>query len=203
MRKWSLAALGLSVFWAQKLPKWDTLIVIETPKGVMRLQVYRQTPIHRANFIKLAKEGFFNGTTFHRVVPDFVIQGGDPNSKDDDPSNDGLGGPGYTLSAEFVSELRHEYGAVGAARQADAINPKRESNGSQFYIVINKGGTPHLDGSYTVFGKVLEGMEVAEAIARVPRTRMDRPQELIPMQVRIERRRVRELVKRYGNAYKP
>ncbi len=203
MQKWSLAVLGLSLFWAQKVPKWDTLVVIETPKGTIRLQLYRQTPIHRANFIKLAKEGFFNGTTFHRVVPNFVIQGGDPNSKDEDPLNDGLGGPGYTLPAEFIPELRHEYGAVGAARQGDAINPKRESNGSQFYIVINKAGTPFLDGAYTVFGKVLEGMEVAEAIAQVARDRSDRPQEPIPMQVRLERRRVRELVKRYGNAYKP
>jgi peptidyl-prolyl cis-trans isomerase B (cyclophilin B) len=203
MRKWSLAVLLVSYLGAQKLPKWDTLIVIETPKGVMRLQLYRQTPIHRANFIKLAKEGFFNGTTFHRVVPNFVIQGGDPNSKDDDPLNDGLGGPGYTLPAEFVPELKHTYSAVGAARQGDAINPKRESNGSQFYIVVNKAGTPFLDGAYTVFGKVLEGMEVAEAIAGVPRDRADRPQEPIRMQVRLERHRVRHLVKRYGDAYKP
>jgi len=203
MRKWSLAVLLVSYLGAQKLPKWDTLIVIETPKGVMRLQLCRQTPIHRANFIKLAKEGFFNGTTFHRVVPNFVIQGGDPNSKDDDPLNDGLGGPGYTLPAEFVPELKHTYGAVGAARQGDAINPKRESNGSQFYIVVNKAGTPFLDGAYTVFGKVLEGMEVAEAIAGVPRDRADRPQEPIRMQVRLERHRVRHLVKRYGDAYKP
>jgi cyclophilin family peptidyl-prolyl cis-trans isomerase len=203
MRKWSLAVLLVSYLGAQKLPKWDTLIVIETPKGVMRLQLYRQTPIHRANFIKLAKEGFFNGTTFHRVVPNFVIQGGDPNSKDDDPLNDGLGGPGYTLPAEFVPELKHTYSAVGAARQGDAINPKRESNGSQFYIVVNKAGTPFLDGAYTVFGKVLEGMEVAEAIAGVPRDRSDRPQEPIRMQVRLERHRVRHLVKQYGDAYKP
>ena len=193
----------VSYLGAQKLPKWDTLIVIETPKGVMRLQLYRQTPIHRANFIKLAKEGFFNGTTFHRVVPNFVIQGGDPNSKDDDPLNDGLGGPGYTLPAEFVLELKHTYSAVGAARQGDAINPKRESNGSQFYIVVNKAGTPFLDGAYTVFGKVLEGMEVAEAIAGVHRDQADRPQEPIRMQVRLERHRVRHLVKRYGDAYKP
>jgi peptidyl-prolyl cis-trans isomerase B (cyclophilin B) len=203
MRKWSSAVLLVSYLGAQKVPKWDTLIVIETPKGVMRLQLYRQTPIHRANFIKLAKEGFFNGTTFHRVVPNFVIQGGDPNSKDDDPLNDGLGGPGYTLPAEFVPELKHTYGAVGAARQGDAINPKRESNGSQFYIVVNKAGTPFLDEAYTVFGKVLEGMEVAEAIAGVPRDRADRPQEPIRMQVRLERHRVRHLVKRYGDAYKP
>jgi len=203
MQKWSLAVLGLSTLWAQKVPRWDTLVVVETPRGTIRLQLYRQTPIHRANFIRLAKEGFYNGTTFHRVVPNFVIQGGDPNSKDEDPLNDGLGGPGYTLPAEFVAELRHEYGAVGAARQGDAINPKRESNGSQFYIVINKAGTPFLDGAYTVFGKVLEGMEVAEAIAQVTRDRADRPQEPIPMQVRLERRRVRDLVKRYGNAYKP
>jgi len=202
MQRWSFAVLTISMLSAQKAPKWDTLVVLETPKGLIRLQLYRKTPLHRANFLKLAREGFLDGTTFHRVVPGFVIQGGDPHSKDNDPTNDGLGGPGYTIAAEFHSDLRHEYGAVGAARQGDNINPARASNGSQFYIVVNKSGTPFLDGAYTVFGKVLEGTEVAEAIAAVPRDRMDRPNEPIAMRVRLERHKVRALQKRYKDAYR-
>ncbi|MCX7607361.1 MAG: peptidylprolyl isomerase, partial [Bacteroidia bacterium] len=93
MWKWLVSSIPFLL--AQK---WDTLVVIETPKGNLRLQLYRATPLHRANFFKLAQQGFFDGTTFHRIVPGFVIQGGDPNSKDADPTNDGLGGPGYTLS---------------------------------------------------------------------------------------------------------
>lgn len=199
--------LGLVSFllagWAQKPPKWDTLVVIETSKGVIKLQLYRETPLHRANFFRLARAGFFDGTTFHRVIPGFVVQGGDPNSKDADPNNDGMGGPGYTIPAEIQPALKHHYGAVGAARQADAVNPTRASSGSQFYIVIAKDGTPFLDGAYTVFGQVLEGLSVAEAIAQVPRDARDRPKEDIPMRVRLERHKVKSLLKQYPNAYRP
>ncbi|MEN3041379.1 MAG: peptidylprolyl isomerase [Bacteroidia bacterium] len=197
MWKWSVLSLGILL--AQR---WDTLVVIETPYGTMRLQLYRQTPQHRANFFKLAKEGFFDGTTFHRVVPGFVIQGGDPNSKDSDPNNDGMGGPGYTIPAEFSSDLKHTRGAVGAARIGDAINPSRASNGSQFYIVVAANGTPFLDGAYTVFGQVIEGIEVADKIVSVERDSRDRPLRDIPMKVRLERHKVKALIKRYGNAYK-
>ncbi len=205
MRKWSLVGLGslCLIGWAQKPPKWDTLVVIETGKGIIKLQLYRETPQHRANFFRLVREGLLEGTTFHRVIPNFVIQGGDPNSKDADPNNDGLGGPGYTIPAEIQPALKHHYGAVGAARQADAINPTRASSGSQFYIVVAKAGTPFLDGAYTVFGQVLEGMDVAEAIAQVPRDAKDRPRQDIPMRVRLERHKVSKLVKRYPNAYRP
>ncbi|MCS6896136.1 MAG: peptidylprolyl isomerase [Bacteroidia bacterium] len=197
MWKWSVLSWGLVM--AQK---WDTLVAIETSYGTMRLQLYRQTPQHRTNFLKLAREGFFDGTTFHRVVPGFVIQGGDPNSKDADPNNDGMGGPGYTIPAEFNSALKHTRGAVGAARMGDAVNPSRASNGSQFYIVVAEKGTSFLDGAYTVFGQVLEGMEVADKIVAVERDGRDRPLQNIPMKVRIERHKVKALLKRYGNAYR-
>lgn len=197
MWKWSV--LSVSVLLGQK---WDTLAVIETAYGTMRIQLYRQTPLHRANFLKLAKEGFFDGTTFHRVVPGFVIQGGDPNSKDSDPSNDGMGGPGYTIPAEIRPELKHIRGAVGAARLGDNINPSRASNGSQFYIVVAEQGTPFLDGSYTVFGQVIEGIEVADKIVAVERDGRDRPLQNISMKVRLERHKVKTLLKRYGHVYR-
>jgi len=108
---------------------------ISTPMGNMVIELYDDTPIHRDNFKKLASDGFFDGTTFHRVIGGFMIQGGDPNSKDDDPSNDGNGGPGYTIPAEIVSGRYHKRGAIASARLGDSANPERESSGSQFYIV--------------------------------------------------------------------
>ncbi|MCY4160126.1 MAG: peptidylprolyl isomerase [Bacteroidetes bacterium] len=108
---------------------------ISTTMGTMVIELYDDTPIHRDNFKKLASEGFFDGTTFHRVIGGFMIQGGDPNSKDDDPNNNGNGGPGYTLPAEIVSERYHKRGALASARLGDNMNPERESSGSQFYIV--------------------------------------------------------------------
>ena len=113
----------------------SSLYEIVTPLGNMTVRLYDQTPSHRDNFIKLANEGYFNGTTFHRVMRNFMIQGGDPNSKDDNPYNDGTGSPGYTTPAEFSSILYHKRGALAAARQRDQVNPQRRSNGSQFYIV--------------------------------------------------------------------
>ena len=108
---------------------------IETSYGSMVLRLYDGTPLHRDNFMKLVDEGFYDGTTFHRVMSNFMVQGGDPNSKDDDPTNDGAGGPGYTIPAEFNPAFYHKRGAIAAARQGDAVNPNRESSGSQFYIV--------------------------------------------------------------------
>jgi cyclophilin family peptidyl-prolyl cis-trans isomerase len=107
------------------------------------------------NFVFLAREGFYDGLTFHRVVPDFVVQGGDPLGS-------GTGGPGYTLPAEI--ELDHVKGAIAMARRGDDVNPLRESSGSQFYITLEE--TPNLDGAYTVFGQVVEGMDVVESIAQ-------------------------------------
>jgi len=113
-------------------PTYD-VVELSTVHGKMYIWLYDQTPLHKANFLKLAKEGFYDGTTFHRLVKQFIAQGGDPNSKDSDPSNDGQGGPGYTIPAEIKANLRHVRGAIGAARDN---NPEKRSSGSQFYIVL-------------------------------------------------------------------
>jgi len=113
----------------------DEIVIISTDFGDMYVVLYDETPLHKANFLKLAKEGFYNSTTFHRVMKDFMIQGGDPNSKDEIPFNDGQGGPGYTVDAEFNSKFVHKKGALAAARKPDQQNPERKSSGSQFYIV--------------------------------------------------------------------
>lgn len=148
------------------------LVVIETSMGEINILLADdKAPKHAANFRKLAKEGFYTGTTFHRVIPGFMIQGGDPNSKDDDRSNDGLGGPNYTIDAEIG--LLHERGVIAAARQGDPVNPERKSNGGQFYITV--AAAHFLDGQYSVFGKVTKGMEVVDKIVTVPRDRNDNP----------------------------
>ncbi len=140
----------------------EQALVLETAVGTLAIQLFPAgAPRTVANIRKLASEGFYDGLTFHRVVPGFVIQGGDPNSRDENPFNDGQGGPGYTLPAEIGR--RHEQGAVAMARKADAENPARESNGSQFYIALRD--LPHLDGGYTVFGRVIAGWETVERLA--------------------------------------
>jgi cyclophilin family peptidyl-prolyl cis-trans isomerase len=160
----------------------DTLVIVTTDFGEMVFWLYPETPIHRSNFFKLVEEGFYTGTEFHRVVENFVIQGGDPNSKDNDRSNDGGGGPGYTLEEEIdSSRFKHENGAIGAARLPDGTNPDRNSSGSQFYVVVNPNGTPFLDGNYTVFGRVLSGLEFAYQIAEVDVNDDDLPDVRIPM----------------------
>ncbi|MBO6794601.1 MAG: peptidylprolyl isomerase [Balneolaceae bacterium] len=113
----------------------DDIAIITTEFGDMHVLLYDQTPIHKENFLKLANEGFYDSTKFHRVIQGFMIQGGDPNSKDDNPADDGQGGPGYTLEAEFDNQLVHKKGAIAAARLGDQQNPQRRSSGSQFYIV--------------------------------------------------------------------
>jgi cyclophilin family peptidyl-prolyl cis-trans isomerase len=118
------------------------VVVIQTDLGEIRIVTYKNTPQHSANFIKLAREGFYTGTTFHRVIQGFMIQGGDINSKDDDPNNDGQGSIGYTIPAEIRSEYYHKRGAVAGARLGDNVNPKKESSGSQFYIVDGRKVNP-------------------------------------------------------------
>ncbi len=231
-------------------------VKIQTTMGDITVRLYDETPLHRDNFIKLAQEGFYNGTLFHRVIRDFMIQGGDPDSINAPAGKPlGTGGPGYTLPAEIHPQLFHKRGALAAARLGDEVNPQRESSGSQFYIVwgqtyndgqlkqlerqlvmqaqqmafnrmaserraeimqmrrerdqaglqalqdelaakaeaegktagrLNEaqreayttvGGTPHLDGQYTVFGEVESGMEVVEAIQQTSTHRGDRPKE--------------------------
>jgi cyclophilin family peptidyl-prolyl cis-trans isomerase len=156
--------------------KESNTVVLETSMGNITIDLYeKDAPKHVGNFKKLVNSKFYEGTTFHRVIPGFMIQGGDPNSKDNDRTNDGLGGPGFTISAEI--KLKHEKGSVAAARLGDAQNPKRESSGSQFYIVT--GEASHLDGQYTVFGKVIKGMDVAEKIQNVKRDERDNPIEKV------------------------
>jgi peptidyl-prolyl cis-trans isomerase B (cyclophilin B) len=151
-------------------------VVIETSLGNITIQLNdAAAPKHSANFRKLAKEGFYDSTTFHRVIPGFMIQGGDPNSKNADKSTHGMGGPEYRIDAEIG--LTHERGVIAAARQGDQINPQRMSNGSQFYITV--ADAKFLDGQYSVFGKIVEGMDVADKIVAVPRDPRDNPLETI------------------------
>ncbi|MCD6205335.1 MAG: peptidylprolyl isomerase [Candidatus Marinimicrobia bacterium] len=147
--------------------------VIETDFGDIIISFFPYVaPLHAMNFKKLAAAGYYDSTTFHRVIPGFVIQGGDILSRDDNVYNDGTGGPGYTIQAEFGR--RHVRGAVAAARSADEVNPQKRSNGSQFYICLED--QPYLDRmGYTVFGQVIRGMDVVDKIAKVKRNNRDRP----------------------------
>lgn len=149
---------------------------IITSMGVIKVKLYSDTPRHRENFAKLALEKYYDGTLFHRVINGFMIQGGDPLSKD--PANKakfGTGGPDYTVPAEFVPEHTHKKGALAAARRGDAANPLKESSGSQFYIVQDAAACAALDGDYTVFGETVEGFDVIDAIASVQTDARDCP----------------------------
>jgi cyclophilin family peptidyl-prolyl cis-trans isomerase len=197
------------------IAKKPTKILFTTTKGDIKITLYdEKVPVHAANFKKLVKEGYFNGTLFHRVIKDFMIQGGDPDSKTAAPGVLlGNGGPSYTLAPEFrLPEIIHRRGVLAAAREGDDVNPKKESSASQFYIVWGKifdeagldaqqkkmdkrsggtikltpemrevykttGGTPHLDGQYTIFGEVLDGMDVVDTIQNVKTDKNDRPVE--------------------------
>lgn len=193
----------------------QTKVIISTAYGDIKLALYNETPKHRDNYIKLVKGGFYNGTLFHRVMQNFMIQGGDPESKNAAPKQMiGNGGPGYTVPAEFNTKFTHKKGALAAARQPDSVNPEKASSGSQFYIVQGKkfnkseleklakkkgitytenqikdyetiGGYAPLDMDYTVFGEVLEGMEVLDKIAAQKVGRENRPVEDIKMTVTI------------------
>lgn len=262
--------------------KKDFVVTIKTKHGDMVAILYDETPKHKANFIKLAKEHYYDSLLFHRVIAGFVIQGGDPDSKKAEPNQIlGKGGPGYTIDAEFNPKFFHEKGALSAARRGDAENPTKASSGSQFYIVqgskvpeqemrvdMNKfntgirtllenpankelrdsintlraakdevafqkkmialipriekktgikvgkeilpeklkaystlGGIPHLDGGYTVFGKVIKGLEVIDTIAAQPKGIGDRPAEDIRMIVTVEEVSKKKIEKLYGYKY--
>ena len=196
-------------------PDKDAKVVIHTNFGDMTVRLYNYTPKHRDNFIRLAQTGFYDSLLFHRVMLDFMIQGGDPDSKTAPAGKVlGNGGPGYNISPEIGAP--HIRGALAAARFPDALNPGKRSNGSQFFIVqgvsqteaslqeleqqtgiqlepsvrnlyLKRGGAPFLDGQYTVFGEVIEGLEVIDRIAAVPRDPNDRPLEDIRMRMEIRR----------------
>lgn len=205
---------------AQATPQTTNFYEITTPHGRMVLRLYDETSTHRDNFRRLADQGFYDGTTFHRVMENFMIQGGDPWSKDNDPRNDGRGSPGYTIPGTFHPSLFHKKGAIATARMPDGMNPQRESNGSQFYIVQGQtfnnselngiqaqlqrnipdpdfeftpearqayttiGGYPPLDMQYTVFGELVEGLDILDSIAAVETDRADRPLENVTMTVK-------------------
>ncbi|HEY9117570.1 MAG TPA: peptidylprolyl isomerase [Roseivirga sp.] len=262
----------------------DYLVTIKTDLGEMKAILYDQTPKHKENFIKLVKDGFYDSLLFHRVMQSFMIQGGDPESKNAAPGQRlGTGGPGYTIPAEFIPSLFHKKGALSAARQPTEVNPQRASSGSQFYIVqgqvlseadlsqftgpnyqaigqaiqylraalpdhdLNRefqeaydqggdeafeqkvlasvdrleeatgrklqnppmsseaieayqtvGGTPFLDQDYTIFGQVIQGLEVIDAIAAVQTAPGDRPVEDVRMYISIEEMPKKEIAEKYG-----
>ena len=184
----------------------ETLVLIKTSLGDITVKLYNDTPLHRDNFIKLINEGWYNNSPFHRVINNFMIQGGH--------NQDGRIDPGYTIPAEFRSNHIHKKGALAAARQGDQVNPKKASSGCQFYIVQGNvlteahiqmykqrygltfteeqieayttvGGTPHLDGEYTVFGEVVEGLDIIDKIAKVKTGYMDVPVEAVTMTIEI------------------
>ena len=199
---------------------------IKTPKGECIVMLYNQTPEHRDNFVKLAREGFYNGTLFHRVIKDFMIQGGDPDSKTAAPAQAlGSGDLGYRVDAEFRDSLFHKKGVLAAARDN---NPEKASSASQFYLVQGKkftdeeldktrmnrmngriipdsqraiyktlGGTPHLDGNYTVYGEIVQGLALVDTIASVATSPTNRPTDDISMEVSIlKKSEARKLEKR-------
>jgi len=193
-------------------------VIIKTTMGDIKVKLYNETPIHRDNFVKLVKQRYFDGILFHRVIDNFMIQSGDPDSKQRVPEKlYGDGGPEYDLPAEILPEIFHKKGVLAAAREGDDVNPLRKSSASQFYSVkgkvfddeglnaqeerVNKrnkalgiekeykifkerrdvyktiGGTPHLDTQYTIFGEVVEGIDIVDKIASVKTDKNDRPVE--------------------------
>lgn len=153
--------------------------VIETKHGNIEVKLFPEVaPNHADNFLKLVREGFYDSTTFHRIIPGFMIQGGDPNTKNDDRRTHGMGGPGYSIDAEF-NDRPHKRGTLSMARSA---NPN--SAGSQFFICV--ADVSHLDGQYTVFGEVVSGLDVVDKIVSQPRDSNDNPDERIEMKIKVE-----------------
>jgi peptidyl-prolyl cis-trans isomerase B (cyclophilin B) len=223
---------------AQNRKKKDYLITLTTVYGPMQLVLYDQTPKHKDNFIKLVDKKFYDSLLFHRIIPAFMIQGGDPNSRKAKPGDPlGNGDVGYTVPAEFVSTLFHKKGALAAARDN---NPEKASSGCQFYIVQGKvwsdeelqkqiersrsmandgspmrrmfsdeqkqvyktlGGAPHLDGNYTVFGEVINGLAVVDSIAKQPRDQLNRPETDIRMAMTGQWVKKKKITKQYGYKY--
>ena len=175
----ALAEMKDKKFTPEEIKKMsETKAVIETKFGNIELKFFPEAaPGHVSNFLELAKKGFYDGTTFHRVIPGFMIQGGDPNTKSPDRSKHGLGGPGYTIKAEF-SEKPHKRGILSMARAQDP-----NSAGSQFFICV--GNASFLDGKYSVFGEVTSGMEVVDQIVSQPRDKKDNPNDRVEMKVKI------------------
>lgn len=152
----------------EKVRAEEPVFEIKTNLGTIKVKLYKETPLHRDNFVKLVDQKFFDGILFHRVISGFMIQAGDPLSKDPSQvAKYGTGGPGYTIPAEILPQFTHKKGALAAARKGDKANPNRESSGSQFYIVHNPEACASLDGQYTIFGETIEGLDVVDNIAAV------------------------------------
>jgi len=174
----SLAQMVNKKFTQEIKKMTETSAVIETKLGNIELRFFPDVaPNHVQNFIDLAKKGFYDGTTFHRVIPGFMIQGGDPNTKNPDRSKHGFGGPGYTVKAEFNKKL-HKRGTLSMARSQDP-----DSAGSQFFICV--ADAPSLNGKYTVFGEVTSGMDVADKIVNQARDKRDNPNDRIEIRIKI------------------
>ncbi|MBC3783837.1 peptidylprolyl isomerase [Spirosoma utsteinense] len=220
---------------AQNRKKKDYLVTVNTPYGPMRLVLYDQTPKHKENFIKLVDKKFYDSLLFHRVIPGFMVQGGDPNSRKA-PAGEPLGNGdiGYRIPAEILPELFHKKGVLAAARDN---NPEKASSGCQFYVVQGRvwpddelqkqversqtrtagrvftneqkqvyktlGGSPHLDGSYTVFGEVIDGLAIVDSIAKQPRDPQDRPKQDVRMTVTGEWVKKKKITKQYKFRYLP
>lgn len=173
-----MGLVGLMLWALPGLAETSPKAVIETKLGSIELEFFPQkAPKHVENFIKLAKAGFYDGTIFHRVIPAFMIQGGDPNTKGEDKSKYGMGGPGYQLQAEF-NDIPHTRGILSMARSRDP-----NSAGSQFFIMVKTA--KQLDGQYTAFGKVVKGMEVVDKIVAQERDSRDNPLERIEMTIKV------------------
>jgi len=179
---WILAALFLAAAACGPKAEKEVVMVVETTMGTVEFKLYNETPLHRDNFIRLADEHYFDSLLFHRVIDGFVIQGGDPLSKYAEPGQFlGDGEPDYRVPAEIRVDqgIITEKGSVLAAREGDDVNPERESCASQYCFMMRP--CPHLDGAYTVFGEVTEGMDVLEAIQKVATDENDRPLEDVRM----------------------
>ena len=177
----NLVVILLSTLLLTAVVSAQEIAVIETKFGKIEMELFAdKAPGHVKNFKDLAKKGFYDGTIFHRVIPGFMIQGGDPNTKSDDRATHGMGGPGHSIQAEF-NDTPHKRGVLSMARSQ---NPN--SAGSQFFIVVKKSS--FLDGKYTAFGKVLSGMAVADQIVNAPRDKRDNPDERIEMKVKVVNR---------------
>jgi peptidyl-prolyl cis-trans isomerase B (cyclophilin B) len=174
--KLSIIILFFSIAFNSNAQSKIPLGLIETPLGNIYISLHKETPYHKASFVQLAEAGYWDSLTFNRVIPDFVAQGGCPDTEE------GFNDPEYLLNPEFDPNLTHIYGAVGAGRDN---NPQKLSARCQFYIVHNKNGLHRLDGDYTVFGQVIKGMNVVDAIVKVKRDESDEPLSPISLKVSV------------------
>ena len=231
MKKIGILLITLVSFstFGQKKSKKEEVVTLTTDFGSIRMILFDETPQHKANFLKLAKSGFYEGLLFHRIIENFMIQGGDPNSKNAEPGQK-LGSGGGELAKipfEFTTKHIHTKGALAAARDN---NPEKASSACQFYIVQGKvfnetdlnavqtrnkmeytpeqrksymtiGGTPHLDNNYTVFGTVIQNLSVVDTIAKQPRDAADRPLADVRMKMSVERMKKKKITKLYGYTF--